>query len=72
VLYAIVLGMPSKPVVLNSLGSAAGQLGRAVDRIELLGDTAAVAWKQDDQAITIQPPGLQALNDAVVYKITMK
>jgi alpha-L-fucosidase len=72
VLYAIVLGMPSKPVVLNSLGSAAGQLGRAVDRIELLGDTTAVAWKQDDQTVTIQPPGLQALNDAVVYKITMK
>ena len=56
VLYAIVLGSPTKPVVLKSLGATAGLLDRSIQNIELVGSDEKVAWTQAPEAVTIQPP----------------
>lgn len=42
-LYAIVLGWPTKPLALKSLGVAANLLDRPIQRIELLGAAEAVS-----------------------------
>ena len=70
-LYAICLGWPSAPVVLQSLGSSAGLLGRPIARVELLGGNGTVAWQQSAHAVTIQPPPAGAApSAAAVYRIT--
>jgi alpha-L-fucosidase len=71
VLYAIVLGSPTKPVVLKSL--SAGLLEGSIADIQLLGDSGKVDWAAQPDGVTIQPPATQPANDeAVVYKIALK
>jgi alpha-L-fucosidase len=71
VLYAIVLGWPRNPVTIHSLGAKAGLLDGTVEDVSLLGDTNKVDWKQDDDAVIIQPPARKLFEEAAVYKLTI-
>jgi alpha-L-fucosidase len=69
-IYAIVLGQPVKPVALKSLGKNSQLVDRPISNIELLGSTGTLRWNQDNDALVIDAPSGQTLNDiAVVYKI---
>lgn len=51
VIYAIVLGWPTEPILVRSLGLTAGTSPGKITRVELLGTGASIDWKQ-------QPDGL--------------
>jgi alpha-L-fucosidase len=71
VLYAIVLGVPTKPLNIKSLGSASGLAPGKISSISLLGDDAEVHWTQKTDALVIDPPQTKPATDyAVVYKIS--
>jgi alpha-L-fucosidase len=73
VLYAIVLGSPTKPVALKSLGASSGLLDGSIQKIELVGSDDKVDWTQASEAVTIQPPATKPANDeATVYKISLE
>jgi alpha-L-fucosidase len=68
-LYAIAMGVPTKPLSLKTLGTKSV----SISSISLLGNTAKVDWKQGDEALEIQPPANKPASDAaVVYKIALK
>ena len=72
-LYAIVLGVPTKPVTLKALGTSAGLLTGSIHDIHLVGSDEKVLWSQAPEAVTIQPPQAKLANDqATVYKVSLK
>lgn len=72
-LYAIVLGWPTKPVTLKSLGTNAGLLDRSIQAIGLVGSDEKIEWTQTPDAVTVQPPKTKLANDeATVFKISLK
>lgn len=68
-LYAIVLGLPTKPIALKSLGRAAGKLTGRIASIDLLGSNESIKWTLNDEALTLQPPTAKLSEAAVVFKI---
>jgi alpha-L-fucosidase len=73
ILYAIVLGRPTGPVALKSLGKTATLLDRPIARIEQLGATGTIVWSLGADALTVTPASAKpASDDAVVFKITLK
>jgi alpha-L-fucosidase len=73
VLYAIVLGSPTKPVELKALGKSAGLLDRSIQGITLLGSDEKLDWKQAPQAVTIQVPVTKLANtEATVFKVALQ
>ncbi len=72
VLYAIVLGWPTQPVTIRSLGAKAGLLDGAITDITLLGSDEKVDWTQADDAVTIQASQKKLFKEAAVYKCTIK
>jgi alpha-L-fucosidase len=72
-LYAIVFGVPKKTLSIKSLGSKAGVAEPAVANVVQLGSSSIVVWKQNDDALNIEPPAAKPASDAaVVYKITLR
>jgi alpha-L-fucosidase len=71
VLYAIVLGWPTVPVVLHKLGKSSGTLTGSINTVEFLGSDEKIDWNQGDDALTIQPPVKKRFNEATVFKITL-
>jgi alpha-L-fucosidase len=72
-LYAIVLGWPTQPVILKSLGTKAGLLDGTIQNVELLGSDEKVAWNKSVDSVTIQPPATKLTNDeATVFKVTLQ
>src|SRR5581483_5991271 len=68
-LYAILLGWPTQPVSIKSLGITTG--GK-VARVQLLGSSEIQHWKQTDDALTIEAPQAKLKSDiAAVYKISL-
>jgi alpha-L-fucosidase len=73
-LYVIVLGWPTRPLALKTLGSAAKLLDRRIAKVELLGSTKSIRWKQGDESVVIETtPATPAPAAAVsaVYKLTL-
>ena len=71
-LYVIVLGAPDKPLQLRNLGAAAGKLKGKIQSLSLLGSADKVEWRQDPEALVIQPRAHYPSSEAVVYKIAVK
>jgi alpha-L-fucosidase len=72
VLYAIVLGYPTKPVTLKSLGTSAGLLDGTIHGITMLGSNEKVDWSQAAGALKIQQPKTKLTNDeATVFKVLL-
>jgi len=70
VLYAIILGWPTKTVTIKSLGKNAGLADGQVADISLVGSDEKLNWTQDDNAVTIQPPQKKLFDEATVFKVT--
>ncbi|MBE2214395.1 MAG: alpha-L-fucosidase [Opitutaceae bacterium] len=70
VLYAIVMGTPTSPVSIHSLGKKAGLRQAPIGAITLLGSDEKVTWSVTDDALVIQAPKHVANGTAVVFKIT--
>jgi len=64
-LYAIALAVPQGEVKINALGLAAGK----IDSLSLLGSNVKVNWKQEADALTIQPVEPWPCQHAVAFKI---
>jgi alpha-L-fucosidase len=71
-LYVIALGAPKNPLHLTNLGTAAGKLKGTIQSLTLLGSTDKVEWKQEADALVIQPRASYPTPDAVVFKIVTK
>jgi alpha-L-fucosidase len=56
VIYAIVLGWPTEPIVVQSLGLSAGTSPGKITRVELLGTNATLDWNQQADALRVQLP----------------
>ena len=65
VLYAFALGLPTEPVQIKALA------GEKIDGITLLGSDAKLDWKQDADALVIQPLKTWPCRHAVVFKIQL-
>ena len=73
VLYAILLGKPTVPVTIKSLGTAAGLLEGTgtIANVELIGSDEKLAWTQTDAGVTIPLPTKLDFGEATVFKITL-
>jgi alpha-L-fucosidase len=71
-IYAILLGIPSGPVSIKSLGRDAHLLDRDIARVELLGHPGALTWSQTPDALVIQPVIPAPCDYSLVYRITQK
>jgi alpha-L-fucosidase len=73
VIYVLVLGWPTEPFAVQSLGlSTAIRPGR-IGKLELLGTDQRVNWKQQTDALRVELPTLYrpALDYAAVLKVTL-
>ena len=66
--YAIVCGIPTRPVVIASLTPVADRIGR----VQLLGSGEAIHWKAARSGVEIQPVAHWPCRHAVTFKISIK
>jgi alpha-L-fucosidase len=71
-LYAIVLGQPTEPLKIKSLGKQSKLLDKRIESIQLLGSDEKIEWSQDDDALAIEPATNKLSDAAVVYKIQLE
>ena len=55
VVYAIVLGWPTKPVIVQSLGTSAANVP-AIANVQLIGTDEKLAWKQTPEGLRVELP----------------
>lgn len=65
-LYAIVCGVPSEPVRIKSLAKT------NIAAVSLLGSAAKIDWKQEGDALVIQPVAKWPTDHAVAFKIALE
>ena len=70
VVYALVLGWPTGPIAVQSLGLSAKTQPGKVTRVELLGTGARVGWKQSAEALRVELP--KQYRPAVDYAAALK
>lgn len=73
VIYAIVLGWPAEPILVQSLGLSAATSPGKVARIELLGTNARVEWSQHADALRAELPKIYrpTVDFAAALKVTL-
>jgi alpha-L-fucosidase len=71
-IYAFVLGTPTGPVSIRSLGKDAGLLGGPIASVSLLGSDQELKWLQNADALVIEEPTGELDDIAIVFKITPK
>jgi alpha-L-fucosidase len=73
VIYAIALGWPSEPFVVEALGTSSATDPGKILKVQLLGTDRKVNWKQDPAGLSIQLPSeYRAENDyAAALKISV-
>jgi alpha-L-fucosidase len=70
-LYAITLGEPRQSVSITSLGRKAGHAKRAVRRVQLLGVSQPLTFRQTDDALVIDVPANLPTHHASAFKISL-
>jgi alpha-L-fucosidase len=70
VIYMTLMGPPTENINCKNLGKLTAR--ETIDKIELLGSSEKVKWKQNKDYLFIQKPLVIANNIAVVYKIFLK
>ncbi len=70
-LYAISLAKPADDTAIRSLGMAAGLNDKPIERVNVLGSDAPLAWQVDDDALVISLTGIDLPESAVAFKITL-
>ena len=73
VVYAVVLGLPTAPVVVKAMGSAAATQPGRIARVEVLGTNERVRWKQHGDGLHLElPTGYRPKADyAVAFKVSL-
>jgi alpha-L-fucosidase len=56
VIYAILLGWPTEPLVVQSLGTSAGINPGKITNVQLLGTDAMISWKQSADGLNVELP----------------
>ena len=56
VIYAILLGWPTEPLVVQSLGTSAGINPGRITNVQLLGTDAMISWKQSADGLNVELP----------------
>ena len=69
VLYAFLMGWPSKSATIKSLATGAANVNGKVGSVELLG-VGPVKWEQDEKGLTVEMPDKQPSEHAVTLKIS--
>lgn len=70
VLHIVVMGVPEKPLKLTALGTSSGP--ERVTQIAMLGSNRAASFKQEADALVIDPPVERPASDlAIVYRVTL-
>jgi alpha-L-fucosidase len=69
-LYAIWLDVPDKPVTIKTLATDAGN--GLVDKVELVGGSDAVKWKQTKEGLVVEPAKQYPTGYAVAYRLWLK
>jgi alpha-L-fucosidase len=70
-LYAIAMAVPKGEVRVKSLGSGSKLLDKKIAAVSLLGSNAELDWKQEPDALVIQPVAKWPCQHAVAFKIAM-
>ena len=70
-LYAIVMAVPQAEVRIKSLGTNAKLFDKPISSISLLGSDAKLDWKQEADALVIQPVAQWPSKHAVVFKMEL-
>jgi len=68
-LYAICLGLPKGELRIKSLGSDSKLLEKKITGVSLLGSDAKLDWKQEADALVIQPVAKWPCQHAVAFRI---
>ena len=71
-LYAFLMGAPTGPISIQSLGTAAGLLDAPVAAVRLIGADTTPAWSQSADALAIEAPASVPNNIATVFEITLR
>ena len=73
VVYAIALGWPSEPILVQSLGSSSTTRPGKIARVQLLGTDAKLDWIQQPQALRVELPKnyRPAVDYAAAIKVTL-
>ena len=73
VVYAIVLGWPTEPVVVKSLGASGSNSPGKVGHVQLLGTDEKVSWKQMPDGLRVElPKGYRPSTDfAAALKVSI-
>jgi alpha-L-fucosidase len=71
-LYAIVMGWPTQPLRIKSLGKQSKLLDKQIAGIQLLGSNEEIQWSQGDDELTIEPAKNKPSDAAVVFKIKLE
>jgi alpha-L-fucosidase len=66
-LYAIVMGVPNVPVRIRAVSGGAFHVGR----VALLGSRVPVRWRQESDALVIEPPAVPPAREAIVYRLSV-
>jgi len=71
--YAIALGWPAEPIVIQALGSSAATSPGKIARVELIGSGAKLRWKQSAEALRVELPReyTPAADYAAALKVTL-
>jgi alpha-L-fucosidase len=70
VVYAIVLGWPAEPIVVQSLGLSASTQPGKIARVELIGTDERLNWKQTGEGLRVELP--RQYRPAVDYAAALK
>ena len=68
-LYAITLGVPSKQVRIESLGTASQPLGKTIESVHVLGRDAPLQWHRQPDALVVELPDRLPTAHASAFKI---
>jgi alpha-L-fucosidase len=69
VLYAITLGVPTEEIRIKSLGRASTLVNKPVAEVTLLGSSEKLNWKQEADALVIQPAAQWPSQSAVAFVV---
>jgi alpha-L-fucosidase len=70
-LYTFIMGWPEKEAVVQALGLASPQQPGKILKVELLGYTGNLNWKQGDTALRVEMPAEKISDIGITLKVKL-
>ena len=70
-LYAFVMGWPEKEAVAAALGLASSQQPGKIRKVEMLGHTGELKWKQDEASLRVEMPAEKISDIGITLKVEL-